>query len=430
MHTLIHRLRQDLDAQVMTLDRGAITPWLMAFSAKTPLRLNHPHLGQIAYDGVAFWGSPAEAYDHYVAYNIEALTDQYLRVVEDQLAEVAREDRSAFADDASRALNQAHGRLIRRAEEVKGRLLADGRAPKPSTIDYYGVARIPIDTRLTIRLAALRRAELKTLAIAPSTLTRLADGVRAMRLASDGSFARQAKRLSAILRGDPLGPVRDELTAKVNFESFLRAAEAQADDLGDPLPWPGPGDEELGLVIGLIDYLAQDEERALDLAFNFYADGSANIAAWRNLVDQVIVPWERDLVDYLERMGLLAPAVPLAGSVHVHTQGDGPVSVLAHSPGATQNVSVTLESTAIVTRLEAFAAALAPLALDPGVRQNAEAEIDTLRAQLRKAKPNGVILTEGGRTLRSIAENIIATVVAPPALVASAAALWSVLGLG
>jgi hypothetical protein len=104
--------------------------------------------------------------------------------------------------------------------------------------------------------------------------------------------------------------------------------------------------------------------------------------------------------------------------------------VLAHSPGATQNVSVTLESTTIATRLEAFAAALAPLALDPGVRLNAEAEIDTLRAQLRKAKPNGVILTEGGRTLRSIAENIIATVVAPPALIASAAALWSVLGLG
>ena len=430
MHTLIHRLQQDLDAQVMTLDRAAITPWLMAFSAKTPLRLNHPHLGEIAYNGVAFWGSPAEAYDHYVAYNIEALIDQYVRVVEDQLAEVAREDRTAFADDASRALNQAHGRLIRRAEDVKGRLLADGREPKPRAIDYFGVARIPIDTRLTVRLAALRRAELKTLAIAPSTLARLADGVRAMRLASDGSFSRQAKRLSAILRDDPLGPVRDELTAQVSFESFLRAAEAEAEELGDPLPWPGPGDEELGLVIGLIDYLAENEERALDLAFSFYADGPANVAAWRNLVDQVIVPWERDLVDYLDRKSLLASPVSAVGSVHVHNRGDGAVSVLAHSPGATQTVSVTLDPTAIAARLEAFAAALAALQVAPGVRQDAEAEIDTLRAQLRKAKPNGLILAEGGRTLRSIAENIAAAALTPPALIASGAALWSALGLG
>ncbi|MFX6652786.1 hypothetical protein ABTG83_19840, partial [Acinetobacter baumannii] len=72
---------------------------------------------------------------------------------------------------------------------------------------------------------------------------------------------------------------------------------------------------------------------------------------------------------------------------------------------------------------------LRPL-LEPSAQTELDAEAATIRAQLQKPRPNGIILRECGATLRSLVESVAANALTPPALVTAANLLWSALGQG
>jgi hypothetical protein len=64
-----------------------------------------------------------------------------------------------------------------------------------------------------------------------------------------------------LLAQNELAPARDQLLSAVDFDAFLAKAQSDDVELGEALPLPDDPTEELGVVIGLIDYLARDEGR-------------------------------------------------------------------------------------------------------------------------------------------------------------------------
>lgn len=262
-----------------------------------------------------------------------------------------------------------------------------------------------------------------------ATLDRLADAVAAMRAATDGAFAHRARRLSALLAQGELAPIRDQLLGSVDFNAFMAKAQSDDVELGEALPLPDDPTKELGIVIGLIDYLALDEEQALNLAFCHYGVGPMNVDAWRNLVDQVIVPWQRYFVSYLQAEGKV-DAQPATTNYLDLRHANGIIAIQQGTTNSAQTVSRNYTVSDVGAALEALTSVLADLNLPKAIRQETEADIATIRAQLKKSLPSGSILTEAGKSLRAIVENVAATAVTPPALAATAAALWQALGLG
>lgn len=106
---------------------------------------------------------------------------------------------------------------------------------------------------------------------------------------------------------------------------------------------------------------------------------------------------------------------------------NSPGAVLqAHSPGATAATNVAINIEQVRDAVSVVEAAVNMLAEDAPERRDFAAEIDTLRSQLRKETPNRVILRESAATVRSLAENVVASAMTP-GLLAAAHALWLLL---
>ena len=429
MHAPTNRLKRDLDMDVAIVDRQNITCWLMAFSAGTLLELEHPRLGSIRYLGVGFQGSPALVFDQYVGHVIEDLVERHLVALEAALAIVPRGERAQVVEDGCEELQKARMKLSTRAADIKGRLLGNGFNPVPVPLHGAGVAPVPIVQRLAAELKALQHMEFQNMKVSSATLDRLADAVAAMRAATDGAFAHRARRLSTLLAQNELAPARDELIGAVDFDAFLAKAQSDDVELGEALPLPDDPIKELGVVIGLIDYLAKDEGQALDLAFCHYGVGSINVDAWRNLVDQVIIPWHRDFVGYLQTQGKVEAKSATTNYLDLR-HATGIIAIQQGTTNSSQTVNGDHTGSDIGTALEALVGVLAEFNLPEPVRGDVEGDIDTIQAQLKKRSPSHSILVEAGKSLRAIVENVAATAVTPPALAATAAILWQSLGLG
>jgi len=78
---IIDDLDRSLHAEGEILDRENITKWLMQFSAKLPLKLHHPVMGDIQYQGVKFAGSVIAVFDQYVGLTIEDYIERHVRMV-------------------------------------------------------------------------------------------------------------------------------------------------------------------------------------------------------------------------------------------------------------------------------------------------------------------------------------------------------------
>lgn len=98
------------------------------------------------------------------------------------------------------------------------------------------------------------------------------------------------------------------------------------------------------------------------------------------------------------------------------------------SHGATQNVNVSLDVGAVTIALDAFEKELATSPLQTETRQALGAEIETARAQLKKAAPSKPILAEVGRSIRNVVEGVAAGMMTPQAI-AAATALATALGV-
>ena len=161
----IDELQRSLDADVAIFDRESITKWLMQFSSGLPLKLSHPVIGNISYQGIRFAGSVVPAYDRYVTRVIEDLVEKHVRGVEaamvvadpDHLQEIApRADRLDRHDSSKapwpREQQSRDGLAANRAIPGRRSLFASAR-----------INQIQVAARLNARLAELKKNFLKKL---------------------------------------------------------------------------------------------------------------------------------------------------------------------------------------------------------------------------------------------------------------------------
>jgi hypothetical protein len=95
------------------------------------------------------------------------------------------------------------------------------------------------------------------------------------------------------------------------------------------------------------------------------------------------------------------------------------------SPGAKQSVEITLNVEEMRKALEVFEAGLAASTVPREKIDQLTAELETIRAQLKKPSPSRLILREAGKSIRNIVEGVIGGMLAPEVMNA-ATVLWSV----
>jgi uncharacterized protein YlxP (DUF503 family) len=129
--------------------------------------------------------------------------------------------------------------------------------------------------------------------------------------------------------------------------------------------------------------------------------------------------------------GMFGPADLVQSAVthnNVSVGGNLVGGVQQGSHGSTQNVRVATDVKAITDAVDAFQRAFVAVSVPVESRAEIESELATIRAQLAKSVPNRTILYEAGKSIRSLAEGVIAGMMTPQA-VAAAATLWSMLGV-
>ena len=132
-----------------------------------------------------------------------------------------------------------------------------------------------------------------------------------MRSLSDmQTFGRHVKKLSQLLHSESLESITKDLSERVDFSAWLEAGkETQGGMVGSAtLDWPTDPQEELGVNIALIDYFAEDPDRAWEFAHTFFYTGGKVTPELQNMSAQVIVPFARDFIDYVkEQTGSTEP---------------------------------------------------------------------------------------------------------------------------
>ena len=117
---------------------------------------------------------------------------------------------------------------------------------------------------------------------------------------------------------------------------------------------------------------------------------------------------------------------PVGGVTSVIIRDSPGSSVQQSSPGALQANSV--EITTIGAALGHVEKELPWDDLPATVAEEIRADLETIKAQLRKPKPSVAIMREAGTTVRSILENVVAGAMTPTAIAATVI-LWRSLGL-
>jgi hypothetical protein len=123
MTSIYHRLRTDIERDVGEMDRKALTPWMMSFASGKRLSLHHPRIGDINYEGLAFWGSPVHVYDSFVRLSIDDLLERHLRAAEDAIEKAPQEQFEQVIEECVGLLRFAESKLSDRAAKIKGALM-------------------------------------------------------------------------------------------------------------------------------------------------------------------------------------------------------------------------------------------------------------------------------------------------------------------
>ena len=114
-------------------------------------------------------------------------------------------------------------------------------------------------------------------------------------------------------------------------------------------------------------------------------------------------------------------------SANVAIHGSTNVIVQANSPGS--QASITFNAASVEKAAVEVEAAIPWAEIDAGLAADLRGELATIRAQLSKRSPGGLVIRESGRTLRSLAENLAASA-AYPTVLAAVQMLWVAAGLG
>lgn len=165
------------------------------------------------------------------------------------------------------------------------------------------------------------------MALSPTVFRQLDNVVSDLQLGTSDSFDRNIKKLARVLHGRPFTRLSASLKDGIDIEAWVKAGR---DKMGSfvgsgELEWPDEPEKELGTVIALIDWFAEDPERATQFSYDFYYIDNNFTTQLRNLAGQVIVPFARDFAQYAEE--------------HLDDAGDSPI---VRSPEATKTMAVSL----------------------------------------------------------------------------------------
>jgi hypothetical protein len=140
------------------------------------------------------------------------------------------------------------------------------------------------------------------MAVNPSALRQLDNVVADLQSGTSDSFERNIKKLARILHGRPFSRLTASLKDGIDVEAWIKAGEATRGSMvgSGQLDWPEEPEKELGTVIALIDYFAEDPDRATQFSIDFYYVENNFTTQLRNLVEQIIVPFARDFAQYAD----------------------------------------------------------------------------------------------------------------------------------
>ena len=173
-----------------------------------------------------------------------------------------------------------------------------------------------------------------------------------------------------------------------------------------------PGTQSMHRIVHA-DFLAEQLGAFLTQAEGdvlFYDPGPAASNAIKQEIQPIREGLEHDLRDF--RAQLWRPrsqgkaASVTNNTVNLHSSNVG--SIQQAGEGATQSATVHFKVGEVQTALDEFVAALDVSGISDEVRSAAMIEIETIRPQLKKPKPNVSIVHEGLLTLRNIVEGVAA----------------------
>lgn len=142
-----------------------------------------------------------------------------------------------------------------------------------------------------------------------AALREVNNAVLDLQSADYNTYERPLKRLALALNADDLKPITDHLRSGVDFDAFLKSANAGGGMAGSSsLNWPSDREKELGLTIQLIERGAEDPGWFLQLAHEYYYSGRKIIGDIRKITASVIIPFNRDFGTYAESQVASSPA--------------------------------------------------------------------------------------------------------------------------
>jgi hypothetical protein len=155
---IVDNLQRALNAEIEVFDRENITVWLMQFSANLPLRLHHPRIGNISYQGIAFSGSAVIVFDRYINLCVEDFIEKHVRQIEEAMTSAETDQLNEIASHSIDLILSARASLRRRAERIKGRMLAPPtQQASLVALGNSGVEQVNVAARINARVSELMR---------------------------------------------------------------------------------------------------------------------------------------------------------------------------------------------------------------------------------------------------------------------------------
>lgn len=119
------------------------------------------------------------------------------------------------------------------------------------------------------------------------------------------SYERPFRKLGQLLKHPDLAKVNEDLTAGLDLGRFIEASQNTGGSFvgSKRLQWPDEAKNELGMQLLLIQHLAEEPNRAIGFAHDFYYSGNKIIAGIQTMTSQLIIPFVRDYKAYVKANG-------------------------------------------------------------------------------------------------------------------------------
>jgi hypothetical protein len=180
--------------------------------------------------------------------------------------------------------------------------------------------------------------------------------------------------------------------------------------------------------------IAEDELKAFASRCKKFLRADVNRKHMPRQVDEALARMDQRLAFKLRHFdnGLLDPSEPDAppivkNSIAIDTMYGGAVQQGTRS--SNQTVTTTFNVNEVGAVLDALEVALRGVSIEGDAQAELKAELETMRAQLKKPNPSMVILQEAGKSLKKIVEDA-AIAAASPVVQGLLLSLMAALGIG